>query len=63
MLYSHRYHLSHKNISQINKTDQTDCFATPEILLEAKFQAMALGYQCLLAHTILQFAYMKFYYW
>jgi len=37
MLYSHRYHLSHKNISQINKTDQSvPCFATPEILLEAK---------------------------
>jgi len=36
MLYSHHYHLSHKNISQINKTGQTDCFATPEILLEAK---------------------------
>jgi len=37
MLYSHCYQLSHKNISQINKTDQSVLyFATPEISLEAK---------------------------
>jgi len=60
MLYSHCYLLTYKNISTINKTDQSVFyFATPEIVLEAKLQA--LGYQRLLAHTIHQFAYMKYF--
>ena len=60
MLYSHCYLLTYKNISPINKSDQSVFyFATPEIVLEAKLQA--LGYQSLLAHTIHQFANMKYF--
>mgnify|MGYP000635696136 CR=1 FL=1 len=60
MLHSHCYLLSHKNISQVNTTDQSVFyFAAPEIVLEAKLQAIALRYQRLLAHTIHQFTNMK----
>ena len=53
MLYSHCYLLTCKNISPINNTDQSVFyFATPEIVLEAKL---------LLAHTIHQFANMKYF--
>jgi len=61
MLYSHCSHLlTHKNTSQINTTDQSVLyFATPEIVLEAKASGNCFRISSLLAHTILQFAYMK----